>query len=183
MFLVRALILILLGLAAVPVMADQNDPRLDLLFARLKQAQSVPEAKAIEGQIWSTWLESDSATVRLLLHRTLQAMNEGRLKDSLQILDNLVQIAPDFAEGWNKRATVLYLLDRYKESLADVERTLDLEPRHFGALSGRGLIHNQLGEDGKALEAFERALEVHPQLPHARGEVKRLKKKVRGERI
>lgn len=180
---IRALMLSLLCLAAAPALADQNDPRLDVLFGQLKQVKTLPEAKAIEAQIWTTWLESDSATVTLLTHRALQAMNEGRLEDALRTLDDLVQIAPEFAEGWNKRATVLYLLERYQDSLADVERTLELEPRHFGALSGRGLIYNALGEEAKALEAYERALEVNPHIPHARSEVKRLKKKVRGERI
>lgn len=179
----RALSLVVLSLAAAPAMADQSDPRLDTLFAQLKQVQTPPEAQAIELQIWSAWLETDSPTVALLMHRTLQAMNEGRLEDSLRVLDDVVQIAPNFAEGWNKRATVLYLLDRYQESLVDVERTLELEPRHFGALSGRGLIYEALGEEAKALEAYERALEVNPHLPHARNEVKRLKKKVRGEKI
>lgn len=168
---------------APPAAADQNDPRLDVLFAQLKSASDVGQTASLEGQIWGIWLENDSPTISLLMHRTLVSMNEGRLDDCLDVLDEMVELAPEFAEAWNKRATVLYLMDRYEESLADVFKTLELEPRHFGALSGMGLIYNALGNDAKALEAFERALEVNPHIPLAESEVKRLKKKVRGEKI
>jgi len=176
--------LLLLG-AVWPTLAaaDQNDPRLDTLFAALKASSSPREAATFEGQIWALWLENDSPTVSLLMRRTLESMNEGRLDDSLEVLNEMVVLAPEFAEAWNKRATVLYLMQRFEESLEDVDRTLELEPRHFGALSGMGLIHNALGNESEALEAFERALEVNPHIPLADSEVKRLKKKVRGEKI
>ena len=137
----------------------------------------------VEAQVWSTWLESESPTVTLLMRRALEAMSQNRYQDSLDILANIVEIAPDYAEGWNKRATVLFLMQRYRESIKDVERTLALEPRHFGALSGLGLIYTALDQEAKALTAFERALAVNPHLRHAEAEVKRLKKKVRGEKI
>ena len=177
-----AIAALLLGLSQ-PAAADQNDPRLDVLFAQLKASADAREAATFEGQIWGIWLQTESPTISLLMRRTLVAMNQGRLAESLEALDEMVVLAPDFAEAWNKRATVLYLMQRYEESLADVGKTLALEPRHFGALSGLGLIHNALGNDAKALSAFERALEVHPHIPMAKGEVKRLKKKVRGEKI
>jgi tetratricopeptide (TPR) repeat protein len=174
--------LLLLGLAGAAA-ADQKDPRLETLFEMLKASTSPREAATFEGEIWSLWLRHDSATVSLLMGRTLQAMNEGRLADSLEILDEMVVLAPDFAEAWNKRATVLYLMQRFEASLRDVEKTLALEPRHFGALSGKGLIYNALGDDAKALEAFEKTLEIVPHSEFAQSEVKRLTKKVRGEKI
>ena len=174
--------LLLLGLAGAAA-ADQKDPRLDTLFEMLKASSSPREAATFEGEIWSLWLQHDSPTISLLMDRTLAAMNEGRLAESLEILNEMVVLAPDFAEAWNKRATVLYLMQRFEDSLRDVEKTLRLEPRHFGALSGKGLIYNALGDDAKALAAFERTLEIAPQSQFAQGEVKRLTKKVRGEKI
>ena len=167
----------------LPAQADQNDPRLDVLFAKL-QAQDGPHgARMVEQMIWGVWLESDSATVSLLMQRGVEAMNERRFDTALEAFTSIVEQAPEFAEGWNKRATLFYLMGRFRESLADVEKALDLEPRHFGALSGLGLIYSQLENEEGALEAYEQALQVNPHLPLARLEVERLRKKVRGNRI
>ena len=142
------------GLAVAPAAADQNDPRLDSLFGQLQAAPSPLQASLVEAQIWSTWLQTESPTVNLLMRQGLEAMSLNRYQDSLDILSNVVEIVPDYAEGWNKRATVLFLMQRYRDSIVDVERTLTLEPRHFGALSGLGLIYNALGEEAKALDAW-----------------------------
>ena len=112
----------------------------------------------VEAQVWSTWLESESPTVTLLMRRALEAVSQNRYQDSLDILANIVEIAPDYAEGWNKRATVLFLMQRYQESIKDVERTLALEPRHFGALSGPGLIYMALDEEAKALALSQHSI-------------------------
>ena len=174
--------LLLLGLAGAAA-ADQKDPRLDTLFAMLKASTSPREAATFEGEIWSLWLAHDSATVSLLMGRTLQAMNQGRLADSLEILDEMVVLAPDFAEAWNKRATVLYLMQRFEASLRDVEKTLALEPRHFGALSGAGLIFDALGQQAAALHAYREALAVHPNLGHARERIQALEEALAGEAL
>ena len=171
------------GLFVGRAVADQTDPRLDGLFGQLQAAASSLESLMLEARIWSTWLQTESPTIDLLMRQALEAMSLDRYQDSFDILSKVVEIAPDYAEGWNKRATVLFLMRRYGESIEDVERTLALEPRHFGALSGLGLIHNALDDDARALAAFERALAVNPHLRHARAEVKRLRKKVRGEKI
>lgn len=180
---VSGCLLLLATIWPASVMADQNDSRLDGLFGALRAATSPQEASTFEGQIWALWLKNDSPTVNLLMHRALVAMNDGRLDESLAVLDEMVVLAPDFAEAWNKRATVLYMMRRFEESLHDVDRTLELEPRHFGALSGMGLIYDAIGDDAKALAAFERALAVNPHIPLAESEVKRLSKKVHGEKI
>jgi len=178
-------ILLAVCLFALPsaAVADQNDRRLDELFGALQVVKTPHEARMVERVIWGVWLESGSDTVDLLMKQVLQAMNEERLDDALEVLDTVVELKPDYAEGWNKRATVYFLLGRYPESLSDVDRTLDLEPRHFGALSGLGMIFSRLDDDKRALDAYERALVVNPHLSGAKAAVVHLRKKVRGDKI
>lgn len=186
-YLMRRLILTLLLVmplfAVVPASADQTDERLDELFARLLATSDPREARTIEHLVWGIWLQSGSDTVDLLMQRSIKAMSEGRFAEGDGLLTSIVEIKPDFAEGWNKRATLYYMMGRFDESIADVEKTLALEPRHFGALSGLGLIYSQREEWDKALHAYERALGVNPHLPNAEQAIDELTKKVKGERI
>ena len=129
---------------AVP---EACDSRLDGLFLRLQQAPGPGEAQRIEGQIWQIWGQSDDGAVRGLMRDGVAAMQRGDYRHALAKFDQMVVIAPDFAEGWNKRATVHYLLGNYAQSLADIAKTLALEPRHFGALAGRGLVYVQLEDE------------------------------------
>jgi len=152
---------------ATPLRADQNDARLKDLFHRLLEAPGPGEAQAVEGMIWRIWYESDDGAVRGLMEQGVDSLSRGDYRHALTKFDQMVAIAPDFAEGWNKRATVHYLLGNYEESLADIVKTLELEPRHFGALSGRGLIYVKLEDEKRALEAFEDALAIHPNLTSA----------------
>ena len=162
--------------ATRPAAADQNDRRLDGLFARLLEAQGSREAQQVEGKIWQIWGQSDDGAVRGLMQDGAAAMERGDYPHALAKFDQMVVIAPDFAEGWNKRATVHYLLGNYGQSLADIARTLELEPRHFGALSGRGLIYVQLEDERRALKAFEEALAIHPNLAAAAANAEQLRK-------
>ena len=163
--------------------ADQKDPRLDKLFVELQEPNNPQKARLIERSIWNIWVASDSPTLELLMNRVIMRMGNQEFGEALHLLDAIVTISPDYAEGWNKRATVYYLLGRYEDSISDVQKTLDLEPRHFGALSGLGLIYNRLDEDAAALDAFERALKVNPHLSQAKQEVKRLRGRIKGRRI
>lgn len=163
--------------------ADQTDPRLDQLFVHLQDVDTSEQARLVEQLIWGVWLESKSPTLKLLMGRVVTAMGQQKFDDALDILHSVVAIAPDYAEGWNKRATVYFLLGRYEESIVDVEHTLALEPRHFGALSGLGMIYTYLKDNASALDAYERALKVNPHLGQAKTEVKRLRRKVKGENI
>ena len=157
-----------LSLHVGSVAADQDDPRLEALFARLKAAPDARAAQEVEASIWHIWVQSDDEVIGILMAQGLAAMTRRDLRAALGKFDQIVKIAPGFAEGWNKRATVHYLLGDFPGSLHDIERTLKLEPRHFGALSGRGLVLLELDQQAGALEAFEAALEVHPKLPGAR---------------
>ena len=166
MYLVAAVVAVA---AAAPAEADQQDPRLDALFASLKAATAPSEeTEAAERQIWDIWSQhGDEAVADLLSNGTL-AMHLREFEEAVEAFSLVVDKAPDFAEGWNKRATVFYLMGRYQDSAADVARTLELEPRHFGALSGLGLINAALGNNEAALKAFRAALEINPHMPGAR---------------
>jgi tetratricopeptide (TPR) repeat protein len=161
--------------------ADQNDPRLDGLFARLQATQSPREAQAIESLIWDAWLTIDDDDVGVVLRQGTALMEQGQLQQALVAFNSVVRLAPQFAEGWNKRATVHFLLEDYDSSIADIERTLALEPRHFGALSGLGQIYWALDRKALALKAFEAALRVDPHLAGPRAAVEALKKELAGE--
>jgi tetratricopeptide (TPR) repeat protein len=153
------------GLAGLPGsgVCDQTDPRLGPLFEQLKAATQPAAASSIERRIWDIWLEPSDPAIRSLMEKGTESISRGDYSAALQTFDQIVALAPDFAEGWNKRATVQYLLGNLEESLSDIDATLELEPHHFGALSGRGLVYFKLGDYERALSAFEDALEVSPQ--------------------
>jgi Flp pilus assembly protein TadD len=153
-----------LWLTAAPSTADQNNPALVALFERLATADE-DEGRDLTRKIWAVWHESDDPVVSEMLVNGVALMQAGLLSYALEVFDELVEHAPSFAEGWNKRATVLYLLDRNDEAAADIGRTLELEPRHFGALSGLGLIRTESGDYAGALETFLKAREINPHLP------------------
>jgi tetratricopeptide (TPR) repeat protein len=155
--------------------ADQTDPRLDLLFARLKEADAV-EARIIESHIWTMWSATDEPEARELLERGSVAMANRDHKTALAAFDALTARFPNFAEGWNKRATLFWILGDDEAALADIRRTLALEPRHFGALSELGLVAMRLGRNAAAIAAFEAALAIHPHLPAARHHLERLRR-------
>ena len=156
--------------------------RLDALFARLARNDS-PDWLSVQNEIWAQWSQSGSPAMDLLLRRAENAMENGQFELALRFLDDLVRLAPDFAEGWNKRATVYFLLEEYGRSVADIARTLALEQRHFGALSGLGMILERLGDKKGAMRAYRRGLEVHPNLPGAAQGVERLSPDVDGRAL
>lgn len=175
------LMVLVLALAGAPqsASADQKDARLDPLFERLRTTDNPAEAQLVEALIWQIWTESGDAAVDSLMELGLGAMQSGNLPGALELFDAVTAQKPDFAEGWNKRATVLYMLGAYVKSKEDVTRVLALEPRHFGALSGLGLIELELNRPDEALTAFEQALKLHPHLAGAKARVEALKRQKR----
>jgi tetratricopeptide (TPR) repeat protein len=150
---------------------------LDILFAKLRDPSIGSDAMRVERQIWELWLHGGSDAENESLAKATLAMNVGDFKAADKLLSDLLLTAPTYAEVWNKRATLYFLMGRYDESLADIVKTLDLEPRHFGALAGRGMIYQRLGRDVDALAAFKDALAVNPIMPGAGLAVKELEKK------
>ena len=163
--------------------AKSKAEQLDSLFQTLKTASSKEAAKAAEDGIWHLWLESGSDTIDLLMTWAMKAMEAKDYAAALDFLDRVVIMQPDFAEGWNKRATVYFLMDDYSKSIADIGKTLALEPRHFGALSGLGMIMREIGEDKRAIEAYQQALAVDPNLDGVQKALDELQAKAAGKQI
>jgi tetratricopeptide (TPR) repeat protein len=169
--------------APAPESKAPAEADLDTLFSELKNAPNADAAKAAEAAILRRFLTSGSDTVDLLMTWAIDSMNKEDYPLALDILDNIVTIKPDYAEGWNKRATVYYLADEYAKSLADIRRVLSLQPRHFGALSGLGMIMRELGEKKKAITAFREALAVDPYLESVKKALEELEKENAGQAI
>jgi tetratricopeptide (TPR) repeat protein len=180
----RALILLWLALLAPglirPAAGDQQDVRLNVLFERLRATSSEAEARTAELQIWQIWSESEDPLVNGLMRDGIRAMAAEQLPVALDYFNRMVTLAPDFAEGWNKRATVYYLLVDYRASVLDIERTLELEPRHFGALSGLGLIYDAIEAPAAALRSYEAAVAINPHLESAKQRIDALRRQLRG---
>jgi len=178
----RSLLVALSIFAAVaiagPAPADQTDPRLGPLFVKLKATTDAGQGSRIAREIWALWFDSPAPGVKELVRRGQVHLRRHQIKIAAELFNHVVRIAPGFAEGWNRRATVRYLQGDYKGSLADIERTLKLEPRHFGALSGRGLVFVKMGRDRAALAAFRAALGINPHLAAARINIRILRKKL-----
>jgi tetratricopeptide (TPR) repeat protein len=155
--------------------------QLDQLFASLKTTKVEEEADAIVAEIWKLWLQSGRPGLDASLQQAVDFAGSSLAVLAMPILDDIVARAPDWAEGWNKRATVLYMLGEHDRSLADIEHVLALEPRHFGALSGIGLIRIAKGQPREALAAYRRALSVNPFLKERLEQIPALERQV-GER-
>ena len=163
--------------------ADQQDPRLGELFVALSEARDLETALAVETAIWQVWLDGGDSELNELMVQGIAAMSANRFRDAVGRFTELILAAPAFAEAWNKRATVYYLMDRLDDSVRDIQRTLALEPRHFGAISGMGLIFLERGDEEGALDAFEKVLEIHPHARGARFHVERLRERLQGKQI
>ena len=162
-----------------PAAGDQNDPRLDILFPELKLAPDQEAADEIASEIWKLWREISDPVAAQALASGSQAMGAGQYRNAYQYFSEAIQEVPAFAEGWNKRATVLYLIGAYQESIEDIRETLQREPRHFGALSGLGLIFLRQRQFGPATAAFRDALAINPHLPRIRAALEQLESRQR----
>lgn len=169
--------------AQVGAVEESRESRLETLFETLRSASDEETAKSAENDIIEIWLESGSDTVDLLMGWTLDAMERKNYPLALDYLDRIIAMQPDYAEGWNKRATVHFLVDDYSKAIADIEQTLALEPRHFGALSGLGTIMRDIGDRDRALVAFRHALEIDPFLESVKEALSEIEAEVSGEEI
>jgi tetratricopeptide (TPR) repeat protein len=172
---------ILLALLLARPVGAQTEP-LDRLFERLQTAEE-GEAGRIEREIWAEWSKSGSPAMDLLLKRGRDAMEAGDTAAAIEHLTALIDHAPGFAEGWNARATAYFQAGLFGPSVADIAQTLKLNPRHFGALSGFGIILEETGRDDEALEVYRAALAIHPRLTSVEESIERLEAKATGQNL
>lgn len=166
-----------------PVAHGDPMSNLDTLFEALKIAPNEDSAKAIESRIWAVWMISDSDTCSLLMARVKAALDAKDYDLALKLLTAVIEIKPDYVEAWNERATVYYMKDDYAHAISDLGEVLAREPRHFGALSGLGMMLQELGDDKDALKAYRDALRIDPHLEHIPDVVRELSEKVDGRDI
>lgn len=157
--------------------------RIDTLFAQLKRERNENAAKRIASRIQGEWNRSESAIVDLMMQWSQTAVEKKKYDVALDFLDQVTTLSPTYAEGWNRRATVHFMMNSFGKSMADIDRTLRLEPRHFGALSGLAQIMKNQGKEELALAAYERVLAIYPMLRPAQSEVATISDKLSGEGI
>jgi tetratricopeptide (TPR) repeat protein len=168
--------------AATPPGA-QAENRVDELLGELKRERNEKAAERIAARIWEEWGHSGSASIDLMMTWSKTAMDGQKFDVALDFLDQVVTMEPSYAEGWNRRATVHFMMQNYSKSMADINHTLQLEPRHFGALSGMGRIMKNTGHNELALQAWQRVLDIYPMMRSAQNEVATLSEELAGEGI
>ena len=155
-------IIIFLFLSFNSVKADQNDPRLNNLFKKLNKTENQQEISNIIKDIWDIWYEVDDPKVIEYFEKGIQAMRIRNYPLAVRFFNNLIEEDPNFAEAWNKRATVYFMMGDFDKSMQDIIKTLELEPRHFGALDGMGLIFIHQGQYQQAIDVYDKMLEIFP---------------------
>jgi len=158
--------------------ADQKDTRLDGLFGILQTSDNEPELQQTEASIWQIWYESGQHEIDELMEEARAAVQSSNLAQAESLYSEVIEMAPEFSEGWNRRATVRYYQQDFEGSLYDIKRTLILEPRHFGAVWGLGMILGWKQDYSGAIIAFERLLEINPHARDARPRIEILKQEL-----
>ncbi|QPC85825.1 hypothetical protein GA830_03070 [Mesorhizobium sp. NBSH29] len=166
-----------------PQATKSVEERLDTLFSQLKREPNEKAAQRIAGKIWQAWFESGSASIDLMMKWANDAIEAKNYPVALDFLDQIVVLEPKFAEGFNRRATVHFMMRDFGKSMADIERTLQLEPRHFGALTGLAEIMKGRNSKQLSLDAYQRVLALYPMLRSAQKEVSDMSEDLTGERI
>ena len=158
--LARTLIVFLLFSCSLK--ADQNDARLEDLFDILSTTESDVQINEVTSNIWDIWYETNDPSIEADFYRGLESMRTGDLMMAVVFFTQVIDKNPNFAEGWNKRATVYYMLGKFDASMMDIHKTLKLEPRHFGAMDGMGLIFIHLEQFDKAIDIYDQMLKIFP---------------------
>jgi tetratricopeptide (TPR) repeat protein len=168
-------------ISAVILAGGMNAGPSDEMFEKLLQAPSQSEANDAALDIWATWMESGSATVDIVMERGASAQAAGDLETARTFYDRAILIKPDYAEAWNRRATIFLIEENWGEALRDLNEALKLEPRHFGAWAGLGMMFETMGAPDEALDAYREALALYPLMPQALSAEKRLSKVLEGQ--
>ena len=158
----RFIILIFILTVSLKLHADQNDQRLNYLFDKLAITKDQQEIETLTNQIWKIWHEIDDPKMTRAFETGVQMMNLGFHSRAIDYFDKVIMEIPNFAEAWNKRATAHFMMGNFDLSMRDISKTLELEPRHFGALDGMGLIFIHLNQPEKAIDIYDKMLEIFP---------------------
>lgn len=185
MIVLRALLvsLALVAFPLAPATADQSDPRLDSLFARLKSVPDVEAARPVERDIWRIWYTHDDPEVERIMRGGRENFAHGDRVAARMAFGRALSLDPEYAEAWNARATAHYVLGDCERALEDIAETLALEPRHFGALAGKGLCLERQDDPAGALRAYERSLAIHPHQPQTQARARALAELLRDREI
>lgn len=151
---------------------------LDQLFARLQQTQDQAEISQLQDQIWQLWLQSGDPSIDYLINQGNRAIERQDLRSAIDTFTQVIDLRPDYAEGWNKRATAYYLRGNLKAAIEDIQATLAREPRHFGAISGLSAIYITIGDLLKALRTSERLLALAPGDEATQAQIQELKQRL-----
>ena len=166
---------------AAEVLAQIGDQRATQPLAQALRDNDALVRETAEQALWSVWHRSGKPAVDARLHDGLMAMQRGAFEEAVAIFTEVIEMAPDFAEGYNKRATTYYLMQEYEKSIRDCDKTIALNPVHFGALSGAGLCYLELHNLPQALDSFERAIAVNPNMSQIQRYVEDIKKFLRDQ--
>lgn len=159
----------------------ESQKRLNELFASLKKTRNSRAAKRIADEIWGEWFRSGSASIDLMMKWSNDAVAKEQYNVALDFLDQIVTLSPEYAEGWNRRATLHYTMSNFNKSMADIQKVLALEPRHFGALSGMATILERNGKKKAALNAWQRTLSIYPAMKSGQAALIRLSDELEGD--
>lgn len=160
-----------------------HEQKLDEMFAELKRERNEKAAQRISSRIWQEWNRSGSSSIDLMMGWAKSAMDEKKYDVALDFLDQVTVLDPKYPEVWNRRATLHAMMNNFGKSMADIEQTLELEPRHFGALSGMAQIMQARGSKELALSAYQRVLDIYPMDRNAQNQVSELSEDLAGEAI
>ena len=166
---------------AIEVLAQIGDQRAAPALAQALRDDDALVRETAEQALWSVWHRSGKLEVDARLHDGIMAMQRGAFDEAVTIFTEVIEMAPDFAEGYNKRATTYYLMQEYEKSISDCDQAITINPSHFGALSGAGLCYLGLRNLVKALEYFERAIAVNPNMSQIQRYVEDIKKFLRDQ--
>ncbi len=152
---IKIIIILIILCSSTNLRADQNSPKLDLFFEELLQEKDISKQNLIVNKIWGEWMQSDNTDVQIIMNNMPNYFQSQNYKDAISALSFVIEIEPSFSEAYNKRATFYFMIGEYEKSMRDIEVTLSLEPRHFGALDGMSRILISYGKYLQALKVYE----------------------------
>jgi len=176
---------LIVSLGSISTFADQTKPELNALFETLKSSEDLIEISEVQNEIWFHWYElpSDASALQTIFDDGMRALHFGQPQIAVDHFTRVIESAPDFAEAWNRRATTFFMLGDFEASLADIQHTLSLEPRHFGALGGLSMIFENTEQFDRAIQAEKLLLELMPNNLLIRERINQLKQKAIESRI